>query len=119
MTYTREQLIADLRTRFNQRAADFVIELLDRYDQAQRQARSAGTTHWEGCWRQHFDCAVARIEEMETVRRQTREQVLREAIEVVNFSEGDCDFVEFKLQQALATQGEQDSQESKDAGSSK
>lgn len=25
-----------------------------------------GKTHWEGCWREHLDCAVARVEELES-----------------------------------------------------
>ncbi len=26
-----------------------------------------GRTHWEGCWREHLECAVARIEEYKRI----------------------------------------------------
>ena len=36
-------------------------------------------THWEGCWRAHFDCAVARCERLEKQRKLRR---LRGAVEL-------------------------------------
>lgn len=34
-----------------------------------------GRTHWEGCWRDHLDCAVARVEALEAERDRLRDVV--------------------------------------------
>ena len=33
---------------------------------AERRERQSGRTHWEGCWRDHLDCAVAEVERLST-----------------------------------------------------
>ena len=43
-------------------AADKLLALLD----AERRERQSGRTHWEGCWRDHLDCAVAEVERLST-----------------------------------------------------
>lgn len=30
-----------------------------------RHWRSTSSTHWEGCWDSHYDCAMARIKQLE------------------------------------------------------
>ena len=32
----------------------------------ERRRRQAGKTHWDGCWKDHLDCAVEKIEELST-----------------------------------------------------
>ena len=32
----------------------------------ERRRRQVGKTHWDGCWKDHLDCAVEKIEELST-----------------------------------------------------
>lgn len=45
-----------------------------------------GTTHWEGCWREHHECAVAEIERLleEIDRRKRAAMEILEAIRESN-----------------------------------
>lgn len=31
----------------------------------ERRVAQSGRTHWDGCWRHHLECAVARVEQLE------------------------------------------------------
>lgn len=35
-----------------------------------------GRTHWEGCWREHRDCAVAEVEELRALLREAQNALL-------------------------------------------
>ena len=39
-------------------------------------------THWEGCWREHHDCAVAKIERLEVDAEYYRKKWERQAAEI-------------------------------------
>lgn len=39
---------------------------------------SDGRTHWEGCWRDHHDCAVAEVERLREERDSQQRLCLRE-----------------------------------------
>lgn len=54
-------------------------EAFDRWQRSERTGTLGGDgSHWDGCWRSHIDCAVARIEAAEA-----RERTLRDALERV------------------------------------
>jgi hypothetical protein len=52
------------------RAIEGAAQLIAQYHAAssaeERRRRQAGKTHWDGCWKDHLDCAVEKIEELST-----------------------------------------------------